>query len=169
MVSPYLVKAVWAGGLLIQETNMTFFSFALRSRVLFTGALALGALTHANHAVAQSRSMIATIPFAFHDGSHTFPAGKYQIRCDSNILSVQSTNRENFGVHMTIAEFRTRTTENGKLIFNKYGDQYFLSDVWLARSDSGRKLVAGRLEKQLRGTPAKRPAPDNQVALNVQP
>ena len=149
---------------------MAFFSSALRSRVLFTGALALGALTHANHAVAQSRSMMATIPFAFHDGSHTFSAGKYQIRCDSNILSVQSTDGENVSVHMmTIAEIRTRTTEVGKLIFNKYGDQYFLSDVWLAGSESGRKLVASRLEKQLRGTPAKRPAPDNQVALNVQP
>lgn len=149
---------------------MTFFSSALRSRVFLAGALALGALTHAPHAVAQSRSMMVTIPFAFRDGSRTFPAGKYQIRCGSNILSVQSTDGENVSVHMmTIAEIRTRTTEVGKLIFNKYGDQYFLSDVWLARSESGRKLVTSRLEKQLRGTPAKRPAPDNQVALNVQP
>ena len=148
---------------------MTFSSSALRSRVLLTGALALGVLTQAHHAVAQSRSMVATIPFAFHDGSHTFPAGEYQIRCESNILSVQSTDRENVGVHMTIAELRTRTTGMGRLIFNKYGDQYFLSDVWLAGSDSGRKLVASRQEQQLRRTPARRPAPDNQVALNVQP
>ena len=148
---------------------MNLFSSTLRSRVVFTSALALGVLTFVDHATAQSRSMTAIIPFAFQEGSHTFPAGEYQIRFDSNILSVQSTNGEDVGIHMTMAELRTRTTESGKLIFNKYGDQYFLSDVWLAGSHSGHKLVASRLEKQLRGTPVKRSLVDNQVALNVLP
>lgn len=147
---------------------MTCFAVLLRPRVLFTCALAFGALAGADHAVAQSRSMTAEVPFAFQDGSHMFPAGRYLIRCGpNNMISVESTTGDSLAINMTIGELRGQATDRGKLIFHKYGDEYFLSDVWLARSESGRKLLPSRAEKELRGSPSKRPAAGTQIALNV--
>jgi hypothetical protein len=34
-------------------------------------------------------------------------------------------------------------------VFNRYGDQYFLSQVWIAGSDTGRDLFQSRNERSL--------------------
>ena len=97
-----------------------------------------------------------------------FPAGRYLIRCGpNNMISVESTTGDSLAINMTIGELRGQATDRGKLIFHKYGDEYFLSDVWLARSESGRKLLPSRAEKELRGSPSRRPAAGTQIALNV--
>ncbi len=41
---------------------------------------------------------------------------------------------------------------DAKLVFNCYGDRYFLSQIWFGSSDSGRILAKGRLEKEIAGT-----------------
>ena len=146
---------------------MTFFSSIVRSRALLTFALAFATSCVADSALAQEPSMQADIPFAFHEGSHAFPAGRYTIRCNhENMIVVQSTNGDSIGIEMTQGELRDKASDTGKLIFHKYGDQYFLSDVWRARESLGRKLLMSRTEKQLRGTAARRPSPESLVALN---
>jgi hypothetical protein len=35
-----------------------------------------------------------------------------------------------------------------KLVFNKYGKQYFLSQVWMARGSDGRELYKSNAEQQ---------------------
>lgn len=43
----------------------------------------------------------------------------------------------------------SETQEKGKLIFHKYGDQYFLSQIWTPGSQSGRELLMPRLKREL--------------------
>ena len=46
----------------------------------------------------------------------------------------------------------TRASEvqgESRLVFNRYGDQYFLSQVWMAGSDTGRDLFQSRNERNL--------------------
>jgi len=41
------------------------------------------------------------------------------------------------------------TQDEAKLVFHKYGDQYFLSQIWTTGDATGRELLMPRLERQL--------------------
>ena len=42
-----------------------------------------------------------------------------------------------------------QTQEETKLVFHRYGDQYFLSQIWTVGANSGRELLMPRLEREL--------------------
>ena len=42
-----------------------------------------------------------------------------------------------------------KISDVGKLVFNRYGDQYFLSKIWAPSSDTGRELPKSRLEREV--------------------
>ncbi len=147
---------------------MTFLSALHARRVLCTCALALSALAPATQAFAQRPTLLVAIPFPFQDGNRTFPAGEYLIQPTSDrTLVLRDREGDHTGLIMTIGEQRAHAQRSATVIFHRYGEQYFLSDVWLANSTTGQQLVVSRAEKTLRGLSAKRPAPDNQIALNV--
>jgi hypothetical protein len=116
--------------------------------VLFASIAALGLY-------AQSISLKANIPFEFHAGTLLMPAGEYNINHSNGVLVLRgSTGRS--AVVMTAAQ-SPATPENpraGKLVFNVYGDRYFLSKVWDPNVSTGRVLPKGKVEKELiaRGT-----------------
>ena len=41
------------------------------------------------------------------------------------------------------------TQEKTRFVFHKYGDQYFLSQIWTPGGNSGRELLMPRLERAL--------------------
>jgi len=45
-------------------------------------------------------------------------------------------------------------TEESKLVFNKYGDRYFLSELWFAGKDVGDCISRGKLEREVSKAPA---------------
>lgn len=147
---------------------MTRLSFAHRFRLPLTCALAVSLLGGAHGAFAQQPVLRVQVPFAFHDGSHTFSAGLYEIRAArENMLVIQSASGDSAGLSMTQGAWQQRAPDTARLIFHKYGDEYFLSEVWTAGNTLGRKLLTSRAEKQLLSSPAKREVPGTQVALNV--
>jgi hypothetical protein len=50
---------------------------------------------------------------------------------------------------MTGSVTSASTNDNGKLVFNRYGNQYFLSQVWAAGSDSGHQLRPSKAEREI--------------------
>jgi hypothetical protein len=42
-----------------------------------------------------------------------------------------------------------QTQEETKLVFHKYGDQYFLSQIWTPGGNTGRELLMPRFEREL--------------------
>ncbi|MGA2236979.1 MAG: hypothetical protein ABSG23_16040 [Terriglobales bacterium] len=53
---------------------------------------------------------------------------------------------------------------SGKMVFHRYGDAYFLSELWGAASGSGRKVFQSRAEKELRGKRAEMEIATLQIA-----
>jgi hypothetical protein len=49
----------------------------------------------------------------------------------------------------TIPVWANKTQQETTLTFNKYDDQYFLSQIWSAGEKSGRELLKPRVERQL--------------------
>lgn len=101
---------------------------------------------------AQSRSRVtAHVPFAFQIGDKTLPAGDYSVkRLSQSALLIESTD----GQTRTIAQAqRSIASDTGakqateKLVFRQYGEQYFLSQVWMIKGGAGRELNMTKAER----------------------
>jgi hypothetical protein len=92
----------------------------------------------------------AKVPFEFTVMGRTMPAGDYVIDPANNASTVILKCRE----HSASIIVPTDTLQSvgpqdvGKLIFHRYGSQYFLSEVWGSGSQ-GRKLRQTKLERDL--------------------
>ena len=68
----------------------------------------------------------ATIPFSFHAGSISMPAGSYTLQCmHSGVLSL---DKEGGSAHVYLSAITSTvaTAPPARLVFTKYGNQYFL-------------------------------------------
>jgi len=100
-------------------------------------------------------SIAVNIPFGFVFGETSLPAGNYTLRrivLPSSYDRVVIQSADDRGDTRTVMTRPNRTSEVPKqsnLVFNRYGDQYFLSQVWMAGSDTGRDLFQSRNERNL--------------------
>jgi hypothetical protein len=96
-------------------------------------------------------AMKAQIPFDFHVGDALVPAGEYTVRSlnDDESLLRLSDGRHSAAVNTNSAQERGNGEGRSRLVFRKYGDQYFLAAVWGADS-TGRALNASKRERSLR-------------------
>jgi hypothetical protein len=93
------------------------------------------------------------IPFQFHAGNAKLPAGKYIIRMldDSDLQVMEITSADG----STSALFQVQATEansepaKSELIFNKYGNRYFLAKLVEEGNPTGRQVVESRYEKRV--------------------
>ena len=84
---------------------------------------------------AQSLNFSLDVPYAFIVGDKELPAGRYTIHRSplglEDVLVIESANRKiSQDFRMKIFLSKESATENKKLIFAKYGDQHFLSQIW---------------------------------------
>ena len=83
------------------------------------------------------------IPFRFSLEGKTFRSGTYVISplTDRTISLHESKgkDRQNLVV-MTYPVVAVNNVSGPKLIFHRYGDDYFLTQAWLRQSDSGREF-----------------------------
>ena len=102
--------------------------------------------------------LAANIPFDFVVGKQTLPAGEYRIEQLSgrSVLLIRSTDGHTSTVVMTMPALANDWQSESKLVFNRYGDQYFLSQIWTAGNQSGRELYKSPRETELAGKAVKR-------------
>jgi hypothetical protein len=88
-----------------------------------------------------------TVPFDFVAGKATLKAGAYTVkRMAGNALAIRSADGKTTAMVNAPLAIGSRESRSGqRLVFNKYGDQYFLSQVWMG-VDSGRQLFPGKGE-----------------------
>ena len=92
-------------------------------------------------------SVVLNVPFAFGDGTLNFAAGRYSIRMDGHkILAIRGDS--NAGFVMAWLEQDSRPAETTKVVFRKYGDQYFLSEIWIAGESSHTYRLPSKAEKR---------------------
>jgi hypothetical protein len=101
-----------------------------------------------------SNRQTANIPFSFNVDGKTFPAGLYDVtrlnpQSDKAALAIKSADGQLSKVVLTMPVQASKTLESAKLVFNRYGDQYFLSQVWTPADNTGLELPRTRSEKTL--------------------
>jgi bifunctional DNA-binding transcriptional regulator/antitoxin component of YhaV-PrlF toxin-antitoxin module len=115
-----------------------------------TGILALAFLAITQVALAQE-PVVASIPFQFTAGQTTLPAGDYRVqkvRDGSSVLMIRNTEGNGAIMVMTLPASVNAPQTQSKLIFRRYGDRYFLAQVWSAGSARGRELPKSAKEKE---------------------
>jgi hypothetical protein len=104
-------------------------------------------------AVAQRPSR-AKIPFDFTIGKKTLKAGEYVIKAaGSGSVPELLVFQDAHGTPRAVVNgVRVEAVENNgkcRLLFTKYGNQYFLSQIWLSETESGAMVRKGPLEREL--------------------
>ncbi len=95
-------------------------------------------------------AMHASIPFDFRIGDKLVPSGTYLIEAKGSAVIVREEAGRLVAVSfMTIPESRVAPLADGKLLFNRYGNDYFLASVWTPDSRDGRSLPQTRREKEV--------------------
>jgi len=98
-----------------------------------------------------SQRLYAQIPFDFVVGDKTLSAGRYSVSSpmqDGSALMVRSVNAKDLAIRMT-HEIQSRSDKsNPRLIFHRYGQTYFLAEVWSV-GNTGRVLRASKAERAL--------------------
>jgi hypothetical protein len=130
-------------------------------------ALAATAVVSTSHAFAQSSDMRVSVPFTFHSGSQIMPAGVYRVKIESDQLVLLRGDSKS-GYVMTQPQIG-KAKDSGRLVFQRYGDQYFLREVWASASTTGQKCVKSKLEREVEIAQSKSARTGAEVALNQQP
>ncbi|HEV8371086.1 MAG TPA: hypothetical protein VGQ39_24290 [Pyrinomonadaceae bacterium] len=94
-----------------------------------------------------------SIPFAFNAGDTMLPAGKYRVHVvnpSSDRCVLQISGTDGTRVMIKTMDVQGSPSEEAKLTFKRYGDQYFLTQVWMAAESSGFETPTSKAEKSLR-------------------
>ncbi len=94
--------------------------------------------------------MAANIPFDFTAGKTSLPAGIYNINLISeNTLLVRSIDRKKSVLLLARQAGHVGTRKPARIIFNRYGDRYFLSQTFLSETDLGFAVNPSHAERDL--------------------
>jgi hypothetical protein len=95
------------------------------------------------------------IPFDFNVGDKTLPAGEYTFSrlsgfSDSKAVSVSSADARAHVFQSTFEAHILTAKNDSTLVFHKYGDQYFLEQIFLGGEQEGNQLPESRSERTIR-------------------
>src|SRR5215475_11687819 len=131
------------GGLILKKQ-------AIRAFVLLSLLVPLSAI----YVYGQGKTLVrgAKIPFDFSVGDKTFPAGVYSVTRVNQERVMLRLSSEDGGESINIITSPVEANEypkTGQLIFRRYGETYFLSQIWESDEIQGRQLVKSRTERSV--------------------
>ena len=133
----------------------------------------LSLLLVAGSATAQTVRVRADIPFNFAVGSKTYPAGTYSIGTigdrDDKVLLLNAEDGKNSMAIFSNAAQNLTPADKTKLVFSRYGNQYFLSQVWVNGATRGHQLPKSNRENEVAKTMARNLATEQvEVVASIQ-
>jgi hypothetical protein len=120
----------------------------IKAFVLLSLLLSLSAI----YVYARGNTLIrkVEIPFDFSVRDETFPAGAYsvtRVNQDKSILQISSEDGRRMVRISTYLVQAKEAPKSAKLIFRRYGETYFLSQIWESYDIRGRQLSKSRTER----------------------
>jgi hypothetical protein len=115
----------------------------LTAIMLFT----LSTLGASTAVLAQEQVLKVTVPFAFAAGDKVLPADTYTVRPMSGFVLIESVDKH-FSAITLGSHANNDPTGGSKLIFNRYGDEYFLRRVLCSTSGAMNVNIATSKREQ---------------------
>ena len=97
-------------------------------------------------------SFTVNVPFDFSVSGKTLPAGEYMvIRVGVSRDALTMCSKDGKGSASALTKtIETRDIQNQtRIVFRRYGKQYFLSQVWISGRSTGRELFTSKVEREL--------------------
>lgn len=111
-------------------------------------------------AVASANAQLSTpirakVPFDFNIGDKKLPAGEYTFSrssdfSDNTTMLVSGVDSSTRMYQSTSAAQVLRPKNESTLVFHRYGDQYFLEQIWSGGEQTGSQLLESRSERTVR-------------------
>lgn len=116
--------------------------------------LGLSAVMATNAQIDSDATIYVNVPHSFIVRDTTLPAGEYTVKVaddynDLNLLEIRSRQGHIAVIFETETVDAKRAPGRSEVIFNKIGDNYFLSQVFLKGDASGNELPKSRMMKRL--------------------
>jgi hypothetical protein len=120
----------------------------IRLTVLVMAIVFLPALLHAQMAI-KTPLFRVDVPFAFMAAGVHLPAGYYLVsHVDPSLILIETQDgKARALVHVAIEN--SNSSALTKLVFNKYGDHYFLAQVWTEQDQQVHHCTKCPAERQL--------------------
>ena len=141
-------------------------AYTMIAMIVLVGSMAVAA-----QAQTSGLLVVANIPFQFRVGNKTLPAGEYTVRklnpgSDVAAVQIRSADGKNSAiVHMmTVAG---KAQEGERLIFNRYGNQYYFAQAWVDLKSSGLEAQMSHAERAAQRELAGIKAKTESVALTT--
>ena len=144
----------------------------LIQKISLLSAIVLLASVAPTHAQSLGGNRIrANIPFDFHISEKKLPAGEYSVgravnHSDDLVVSINDREGRSKAIRLSNATVRSRPNGKALLVFHRYGEQYFLFQVWPAGATVGREFRKSKTERELQKQLA-RNSTRGRVAENV--
>jgi len=143
-------------------------AYLVAAVVVITGVLAVSSVRAQTNSGPQ---LSATIPFEFSIGDRTMEQGEYTLTRlnPSSPVKVLQLRRKDGSSSVVIQTIDVvgKISDNAKLVFNRYGDRYFLAQAWMPGDKNGLALRKSRAERRIEQQLAGAKANTETVALNV--
>jgi hypothetical protein len=120
--------------------------------------IGLGLLLATASAYAQTGVVKANVPFTFIVNKTQLPAGEYRIQpvgMTASAMTIQSQDGNVIQMFLPIACLSGEAQKTTKLVFHRYGAQYFLAQIWKSGNDRGQELpMSGRESEVAQNVPS---------------
>jgi hypothetical protein len=118
--------------------------------------VSLGATLTANAQIRSDAQIRANIPYSFVVNNTTLPAGGYVITVVDpyesvlTVLEIRSANGKTAVLFKTEPVTVSGSARQTELVFDKIGDTYFLSKVFLEGDEGGNQLPKSKMQRRLK-------------------
>jgi hypothetical protein len=116
------------------------------ARTLITIALLFTAATLFAQTTPSQRLMTVNVPFAFAVEDHSLPAGEYLVFTVTPERSIRivSADGKHSAIVNTLPNYAKSPSETSRLVFHKYGNEYFLAQVWTSGQNVARNPLSSK-------------------------
>lgn len=110
---------------------MTTLSMSKICTAVLVVALAFASVSQPLHAQSITQLGKVTVPFAFQAGTAHFAPGSYTLSSLSTGNSLVIRGSSDSAVAMIMCDFEPQPSPVSQLVFRRYGNRYFLREVWI--------------------------------------
>ncbi len=99
-----------------------------------------------------SDRIVTNVPFDFVVGEKTLPAGQYTVKevaTGGRALLIAERNAKSSIIRLTNDLEPKRDKTQARMVFHRYGQHYFLAEVWNGGDSFGKQLQRSRQERAI--------------------
>jgi hypothetical protein len=151
--------------------NTKFFNLVRMVLVLCALVLATGVASV--HAQTLGYQFKVNIPFDFSVGNKKLPSGQYAVgratHTDDAVVAVVDEHGRSKAIRTSMPVMTLNAKKKTTLVFHRYGDQYFLYQIWPVAGTTGRQFLTSSTEREIKRRLEADAAAAGKVGKNTQP